>query len=596
MMLVEDIPLMKCQRTHLSIPRCVTMAGMDEWGDLEAVIYARVSDDRDGRSRSTDQQVNDGTAWCERERIPIVDTIIDDDIGASRYSRKKRDGYDRVLEMLEAPSKRRRILVSWESSRAQRDLAVYVKLREICEKSGALWCYDGRIYDMTDPSDRRRTANDAVEDEYEVERTRRRVMRDLRANAQAGRPHGKLAYGYRIIRDERTGRAVDRVPDEDVTDSEGNVVRVGTAPIVREIAKRLLAGESIRSITIDLNQRGIPSPRPVRKGPRKGEPGRWITQTITSMMKSPTYAGLRVANGTVIREGTWQPILTLDEHEQLVALLGDPTRKTHRGSEPAWLLTFIATCGVCGSHVTRLRPRGIDMYVCATNFCVSRSIKQVDRLVEQAVIERLEAPDVGDLLAKNDNQSADAFKEARELQARLDKFVDRAADGEISDASLGRIEARLKPQIEAATRRANASIRSPLVRELIENGNARDKWPGFSMPQKREVVRSLCEVTIFKARRKGMRRINPRYIGLWWVGSDEPKPTAPPPPVPLAEGGDPGEYTIGEVREYLRGVGLKERIRVLDAERAGQARADLTKMSIDPKFARAGGRQMSADS
>lgn len=595
-MLVEDIPLINCQRTQLSIPRCVTMMGMDDWGDLEAVIYARVSDDREGRSRSTGQQVKDGKAWCEREGIPVIDTIIDDDIGASRYSRKKRDGYDRVLELLEAPSKRRRILVSWESSRAQRDLEVYVKLRKICEKSGSLWCYDGRIYDMTDPSDRRRTANDAVEDEYEVERTRRRVMRDLRANAQAGRPHGKLAYGYRIVRDERTGWAINRVPDEDVIDSEGNLVRVGTAPIVREIAKRLLAGDSVYSIAVDLNRRGIPSPRPIQKGPKKGQPGRWIPQTITLMMKSPTYAGLRVANGVVIREGTWKPILTLEEHEQLVALLGDPTRKTHRGSDPVWLLSFIATCGVCGSHVTRLHPRGVDVYVCAAKFCVARSIWQVDRLVEQAVIERLEAPDIGELLSKNDGQAADAFKEVRELQKRLDRFVDRAADGEISDESLGRIEARLKPQIEAAKRRANAPIRSPLVRELVEKGNARERWPTFTVQQKREVIRSLCEVIIFKTPHRGMRRINPRYIGLWWIGSDAPKPTPPPPAAPLAEGGDPGEYTVSEVLEYLRGVGIDERIRIQELERAGQGRGDIMKLSTNPKLARAGGRPISADS
>ncbi|WP_171050284.1 recombinase family protein [Nocardia cyriacigeorgica] len=561
---------------------------MHEWGELEAVLYARVSDDRDGRSRSTGQQIKEGKAWCKREGIPIIETVIDDDLGASRYSRRKRDGYDRVLEMLEAPSKRRRILVSWESSRAQRDLKVYLKLREICEESGALWCYDGRVYDMTDPADRRRTAIDAIEDEYEVERTRKRVLRDMRDNALAGRPHGKVAYGYRIIRDERTGRPVDRVPDEDVVDAEGNLVRVGAATIVREIARRLLDGESIRSITIDLNRRGVPAPRPMQKGPNKGKPGKWLAQTITTLMRSPTYAGLRVANGKVIRQGTWKPILTMDQHERLLALLTDPNRKTHRGSAPAWLLTFIAICGVCGSHVTRLAPRGTDMYVCATQFCVARSIKGVDRLVEQAVIERLMSDDIFALMAKSSDEAARAYEEERKLKQRLNKYISMAASGEISEESFIQIDKDLRAKIKAAESKARAKFTSPLVRKLAEGGNAREEWPRLDIMEKRQVIRELCEVTIFKARTKGQRQVNPRYIGLWWIGSDAPKPTAPPPPAPLADGGDPGEYTVPEVLQYLRSAGIDERIRIQELERAGQGRGDIMKLSTDRKRARTG--------
>ncbi|MBF6515308.1 recombinase family protein [Nocardia cyriacigeorgica] len=562
---------------------------MHEWGELEAVLYARVSDDRDGRSRSTSQQIDEGNDWCEREGISVIATIIDDDIGASRYSRKKRDGYDRALELLQAPSERRRILVSWESSRAQRNLKVYLMLREICEESGSLWCYDGRIYDMSDPADRRRTAMDAVEDEYEVERTRRRVMRDMRDNAAAGRPHGKIAYGYRIVRDDRTGRAIDRVPDEDVFDAEGNLVRVGTATIVREIAQRLLEAESIRSITIDLNRRGIPAPRPMRKGPNKGKPGPWLTQTVTTLMRSPTYAGLRVANGKVIRTGTWKPLLTVDQHERLVALLTDPTRRTnHRGAAPAWLLSFIATCGVCGSHVTRLAPRGTDMYVCATNFCVARSIKGVDRLVEQAVIERLMSDDIFALMAKSSDEAATAYEEERKLKARLNKFIAMAASGEISEESFVQIDKDLRAKIKKAESKARAKFTSPLVRKLAEGRNAREEWPRLDLAEKRQVIRELCEVTIFKARTKGQRQVNPRYIGLWWIGSDAPKPTAPPPPAPLAEGGDPGEYTVPEVLQYLRSAGIDERIRIQELERAGQGRGDIMKLSTDRKRARTG--------
>jgi site-specific DNA recombinase len=546
---------------------------VDEWGELEAVIYARVSDDRDGLSRSPEQQVRDSERWCERQGIPILEILADPDKGASRYSRARRENYERALRLLKEPSQRRRILVSWESSRAQRDLKVYVELREICEKSGSLWCYDGRIYDMRNAEDRRSTARDAVDDEYESERTRKRVMRDMRANAEAGRPHGKLKYGYRIVRDERTGRAIDRVPDEE------------TAPIIREMAKRILAGEAIRSIARDLNARGIPAPRPARKGPDAGGPAKWRSNTVRNLIVSPTYAGLRVTKGEVTGPATWEGILTVDEHERIKALLNDPRRLTQRGVEPQWLLTNIATCGECGGPLLRVSPRRTDMYACVENGCVARSVRGVDHLVTEAVLRRLESPDALELLASNDQDAAAAFAEARALQDRLDAFVDRAAEGELSDRALARIEAKLLPQIAAAKRRAQSAIRSPLVAEMA-GPEARGKWQAKTVRDRREVIRALVEVRIYKAPVRGQRLVNPKFVRLWWAGSDEPKPTGPLPVLPLEEGGDPADFTVPEVLEYLRQVGIKERRRVIEAERVWANRGRITRLSLDEDRAR----------
>ena len=39
--------------------------------------------------------------------------------------------------------------------------------------------------------------------EKQAEDTRKQILRAQSANLAAGRPHGKLLYGYRIIRDDR---------------------------------------------------------------------------------------------------------------------------------------------------------------------------------------------------------------------------------------------------------------------------------------------------------------------------------------------------------------------------------------------------------
>ena len=545
------------------------LGGVISLEDVEAVIQARVSDNRDGRSRSTDQQVDAAKRWCERNGVPIAKIVIEDDIGASRYSRKSRAAYEDILaNELQPRNGKRRILVSYESSRAQRNLEVYVRLRKVCEQTGALWCYDGRVYDLTDADDRRRTAQDAVDDEYEVERTRKRSMRDIQDSAIGGRPHGRLKYGYRIVRDSRTGVALRREFDPE------------QEPVVRQIARRILAGESAWSIARDLEARKVPAPQPRKDG----SPGQWKPGSVTRMMRSPTYAGKRVHKGEVVADGSWPAILTAAEHDKIVALLSNPARLTHRGTDPRWLVSGWARCGVCGGVMRPIKPRGYYAYTCMENFCTSRAANRLDRLVEEAILQRLESPDVLEVLAGDDDEAESAFEEARSLRTRLDGFIDQAAEGSLSPQALARIEAKLKPQIAAAERRARASLRSPLLAETI-GPDARAIWAKTSMADRRELVRSLAEVVVFRPPQSGMR-FDPRYIGLKWMGS--PKEPQPPQIVPLADGGNPADYTAPEVLEYLRGVGFRERVRVIEAEREGHARGAIMRLSLNPEKARPG--------
>lgn len=540
-----------------------------DWAQIEAVILARVSDDREGTSDSTSEQVDEAIEWCAEHGVDVVETLIEDDIGASRYSRKERPKYERAKKLLAARSSKRRMLITWESSRAQRRLDWYVDLRKIFEKSGALWMYNGHIYDMSNPEDRRRTAQDAVEDEYEVEKTRRRVMRDLRRVAADGRPHGKLAYGYKIIRDEKTGKSI------------GREIFKEQADIVREIARRILDGEKVHAIVTDLNNRGIPAPRPARKGPNAGGPARWRSNSMRTLILSPTYAALRVTHGEVTGSATWPAILTADQHERIKAILNDPTRLTHRGTTPVWLLTSpVGMCGECGGELVVRKGRTGKTYMCATNFCVGAMADQFENLVELAVLDRLESPDVLELLTVGDEAAAGAFEEERALQARLDNLIDQAADGSISAAVLARLTGKLEPQIAAAKRRAQAAISSPLVAELA-GPDARAKWQPMAMTQKRAVVRALVEVRLFRGG-KGTRVLNPRRVHLRWVGSDEPVPTELPPPVPLGEGGDPMDFRTWEVKEYLRTATLEERARIVELERQGQRRYDIVRRSLSP--------------
>lgn len=460
---------------------------------MRAIIYCRVSSDPGSKGKSVSEQEQECRSVCARNRWDVAEVLVDNDRGASRYSRKDRPAY-RELAMKLKPGD---VLVTWEASRAQRDLAAYVQLRELCAERGVSWSYSGRTYDLSRGDDRFVTGLDALLAEKEVDQSRERVLRAVRANAAAGRPHGKVPYGYRIVRDPETGEAVDRVPDE------------VTAPIVREIARRLLARESSYAIAKDLNARGIPAPRPSRDG----SPGRWSPVTMTRLVSNPTYAALRTHQGIVVGPATWTPLIDMDDHEKLIAIRTDPARLTHRGAERKWLLSGLAVCGECGAMMRRGRDRGRLNYVCREKFCTARVLEATDTHVQEQIVRRLESQDLLNDLAEKNDGAREAVIEVQALRDRLDGFTQAAIDGDLTPAMLANVEKQLRPKIVAAERRVRSHLMSPLVAELA-GPDARMKWQLLSFDDRRAVIAHIATVRIMKTRKS--RSFNPASIEITW--------------------------------------------------------------------------------
>jgi len=463
---------------------------------MEAVIYTRVSSDRSGRARSVTEQEADCRAVCERESWDVRDVLVDNDAGASRWSRKDRPAYRQLASLLRAGGIG--VLVTWEASRAQRDLSAYVQLRDLCADQKVLWSYGGRTYNFDRYDDRLSTGLDALLSEREADVTRERVVRALKARRDGGAPHGKLAYGYRRLIDPSTGETTGRVPDET------------TALIVRELCRRALAGETTYAIARDFNARGIYAPRPGHDG----KPVEWTPPQIKRMVVSPTYAALRTYKGNVTGPATWEPLIPMSDHLTLVAKLNDPRRRTQRDSIVKHLLVGIAVCGVCGAQCRRIKNRNTPSYSCSRNHCVARAQHLADEYVTAVAVARLNRPDLADLLAGDDSAANAALDEVRALRARLDSFYDAAAAGEVTAAALGRIEAGLLPKIETAERKATPSTASPLL-TMFTAGDADQTWHALSIPQRRDLLRVLM-VPVIHRTRQGARKLDPDSIEIRW--------------------------------------------------------------------------------
>jgi hypothetical protein len=326
------------------------------------------------------------------------------------------------------------------------------------------------------------------------------VLRTTRAGALAGRPHGRLLFGYtRTYREGRQGpELVAQVIDEE------------QAAIVRECAGRVMAGESLYTIARDLNSRGTKPPHAAA----------WTVGHVRRMCINPGYIGKRVHQGKVVGEGQWPAILDGATFYACVSRLTDPARNTRTGVGVRHLLSGLATCGLCGSPMYVLNNRGAKSYTCRAKQHVSRREAPVDELVEAAIIERLTRPDVVDLLSAGDSgEDVHAARaEAAEKRARLEGFYDAAAAGDLTPAALARIEARLLPEIDFAERRARPQVTSPLVTEAAGPAAA-EAWHRLTIEQRRELIDLLCEVRIHAAGR-GKRIFDPRTVEIVWKGGD----------------------------------------------------------------------------
>lgn len=456
---------------------------------MRAIIYTRVSSDSAGQGRSVAEQELECRAICEREGWDVAEVLSDNDIGASRHSGKARPAWSRLAEVLKPGD----VLVTWEASRAQRDLGQYVEMRDLCASRGVMLSYSGRLYDLTRGDDRFGTGLDALIAEREAEQTRERVLRAKRAGALAGRPNGRLPYGYRRVINMTTGATDGWVPDE------------ATAPIVREIAKRVLSGESLWSVSRDLTVRGVPAP-----STQKNAAGEWRPQRIRVMIVSPTYAGLRSHRGQIVGRGTWEALFSEDDHLQLVSILRDPSRST-RGGEPKHLLSGIAKCGVCKSPMKYFGPKSIKTpkYLCEKSSCVGRRADRVEGLVLGAMFRYLNKPEWIRALMESGADGSSAYEqELQKLRDRLDQAADLFADGAIDHLQLARIRKKLQPAIddlESEVRR----VPVPPVLEFLAGPGVEGRWRGLELREQREALRWLLDIEIHRSTAKCARTFNP---------------------------------------------------------------------------------------
>src|SRR5699024_5156583 len=203
------------------------------------------------------------------------------------------------------------------------------------------------------------------------------------------------------------------------------------APWIRSAYERLLAGVTLRQLSLDMSAAGVVG--------RRGN--KIVGSVLGNMLRRPVYASIRVYKGERLGPAEWEPLVDMETFDRAQAILDAPGRFHTRGTAPRYLLSGIALCGRCGAklrpkvHVSRKRA---PAYMCPDCTRLTRLMEPVDTVVQAVIVARLESLNLD--LADTDPGDYQAAVAARDaLTARMDTAADEYAEGRINARQLARI-------------------------------------------------------------------------------------------------------------------------------------------------------------
>jgi DNA invertase Pin-like site-specific DNA recombinase len=379
------------------------------------------------------------------------------------------------------------------------------------------------------------------------EDTSRRVARARLQEAQQGGNSGRVS-----------GRRFGYTAERGIAEAEARLIRDG--------AKRLLAGESWNSVARFYHESGIP--------PVGG--GRWSYGTIRQIYLSPTIAGIAMYNGAMrkenqegrkqspyadpgavalkdtageyIRSTVWEPILSVAEWEALVA---DWKRRRAGTAFSAsgtrkYLLSGLLRCGriradgtVCnrsltGTVVVNSRNGKIrTVYRCPSltlGGCSAMiATAKLDPLIEELLFAHIVAnsPQGDDELSAVPDPGDPDAAELADVQGRLFKLRTGYAQGTVTDDSMFNIV----PQLEARERKLRselakkAKIRRGRMSRAQSADDVRREWDTGDVGVRRAVLsRYLKAIVIRKSTLANTRLVDYSAIEPVWRDDDDPMP------------------------------------------------------------------------
>lgn len=455
-----------------------------------AAIYARISADVEGTGLGVARQLEDCRKLAADRGWPVGDEYVDNDVSA--FSGKPRRQYARMLADLEAGACD--AVIVYNLDRLHRRPVELEEFVALCESVG--------VRDVATVTADIDLGNDdglfmarifAAFAAKESGRKSARIRRKMLQNAQAGLPHGSVRpFGYE--------------PDK-IT------LRESEAAVVRQMVDRYLAGQSLRSLTMWLNESGV-APAVAKS---------WQTSAVRQILCSGRIAGQREHRGEVIGEAVWPAIITGADRDRVLARMA--TRSvTKTRTARTYLLSGMLRCGRCDNRLySQARHSNPDnrvrRYVCLKGpdhgGCGRLTVvaAPVEELLVEAVLTRLDSPHLAEVLAgKASSPDQDVAVLAAQVdtdQERLDELAGLYADGAITAREWITARDPITDRITAARRDIAAATDTTAVYDLAgTSGVLRTGWPDLDLGRQQAIVKAVLDHAVIAPGTAGARRLD----------------------------------------------------------------------------------------
>ena len=460
---------------------------------VRAGIYARISSDREGDGLGVARQLQDCELLAVQKGWQIVGRYVDDDVSA--YSGRRRPEYARMLDDL----RDRQIdgVLVYHLDRLHRRPKELEEFFEVCKAAGVgdLATVTGRI-DLGDPDGQFQARILGAVAAKESDDKSRRIRRKHEELAATGKRSGggSRPYGY---------------------EPDGVTVRPAEAAIVRESARRFLAGESIRSICAGLSARGE----------RSSRGGAWSPQTLRRMLGSGRISGQREHKGEIVADAEWPAIIEPAETAQIRARLADPDRQTNKTAR-RYLLAGLLKCSLCGERlVARPRAGGLRRYACAKgpgfSGCGGTYInaEPLEPFIVEAVLWRIDSPELAAALnGRQDEPDAERWQaEADAARAQLEELATAYGEQQITMGELLAARKPIEARLTAARKQLGKLTRTTALDGYLGNRDAlRETWNTLDLSRQRAIIAAVLDHVEVSPGRGGYNRFDESRLRAIW--------------------------------------------------------------------------------
>ena len=457
-------------------------------------VYARISSDQDGTSLGVQRQLQDCRKLAADLGWTVGEEYVDNDLSA--YSGKRRPEYERMLSDL-ADGSRDAVIVYHVDRLTRRpmeleqflDVVTAAKVRHVRFVAGGDLDVSNGDGLMVLRMLLAVAANESATKS-------RRVKRKLLQNAEAGLPHGgyRRPFGY----------------EQDKT-----TVRADEAQMIRSVADRFLAGESLRSLATWLDEQGVSTVAG----------GSWRTPTLRALLASGRIAGLRHHQGQVIGKAVWEPIIAEQTRDRVLARMAEQTSSGRR-SPRRYLLSGLLKCHRCGHTLYSAAREDVRRYVCASGpdhggcggtFVVAQPVED---LLSRAVLLRLDTPELADALAGRaaaDVRTAALTEELASDQEQLAELTALYAAKAISAREWMDARNPVQARIDKAQQAISRVTRSDALTGLVGNaGQLGATWAGLNLTRQAAIVRAVLDHAVIGPGTRGARVFDAARVTPVW--------------------------------------------------------------------------------